>query len=335
VQPGTYAGSVTVPAPHVLPLFLTYASIETEIDREVATGEVPTGLGMVYVIMTTGFIPGAPVALGFHGLTPGGHVYAVISQQTPSLTLSVISHELEEIATNFDIASGWYDNTMQEVGDLCANETYQFAGRFSVFSTFTSQKVWSQRNCMCLGASSCGDGRCSPYETASSCPSDCAALRGCFVDAPARTLPTWLGDGHTIESCRAAAANAHLSFAGLENFGECWAGNSVPAPALPDGACNLVCTANSFEGCGAGWALRVFCAAAGTSFCPLSGRCQPDGTTCVAPPVCGDGICAGGQESCSSCPSDCGACPCPKGQSICFCTDECASPALCRKRCSL
>jgi hypothetical protein len=104
----------------------------------------------------------------------------------------------------------------------------------------------------------CGDGFCSLTENAIGCPSDCWGLRGCFQDAPTRTLPTYLGDGYTIESCRAAAAGAGHQFAGVQWYGQCFAGDALPPTLIDDSACNTACNANTTEGCGGAWANRVF-----------------------------------------------------------------------------
>ncbi|UCG17315.1 MAG: hypothetical protein JSV19_04635, partial [Phycisphaerales bacterium] len=56
-----------------------------------------------------------------------------------------------------------------------------------------------------------------------------------------------------------------------------------------------------------------------------------DYTVCVGPPaVCGDGVCAPGQEDCCNCPADCGACYCGNGTCDPCISEDCMNcPADC------
>merc|ERR550534_1591798 len=48
---------------------------------------------------------------------------------------------------------------------------------------------------------------------------------GCAYDAGNRDLPAYYGNKHTIETCRAKAQAKGYKFFGLQNYGECHAGN--------------------------------------------------------------------------------------------------------------
>ena len=257
---------------------------------------LPDATDVIYVIMLppntrSEYWPGY---LGWHTQVTTGflfwtttYTYATVEYLSAWQTNSVISHEIEEAASDADASSGWYAGTVAgEIGDLCNGQNYSFNGT-------NSERLWSQRNCGCIGATTCGDGICGPYENATTCPQDCQGLVGCFADSSTRALATSLGNGQTIESCRAAARNRGLAYAGLEYYGECWASSSPTLSRLPDSACNLVCNANDFEGCGGVWAVRVFnSCTAGTYFCSYNNTCVANGATCwppSPPPVCGDG----------------------------------------------
>lgn len=59
---------------------------------------------------------------------------------------------------------------------------------------------------------------------------------------------------------------------------------------------------------------------------------QPTSADFNCGPICGDGVCSGG-ETCSSCPSDCGSCPpqcghCADGSECCG-VDECSDNSFC------
>jgi WSC domain-containing protein len=109
----------------------------------------------------------------------------------------------------------------------------------------------------CAPPAVCGDGMCAASETRSC--QDCAAVIGCFRDAPTRILRDYLGTGFTIEACHQVAAGYGYTYFGLEAGGECYAGNSLDRDLqIADSSCNLACSAAPSEGCGGSWALRAF-----------------------------------------------------------------------------
>jgi hypothetical protein len=86
-----------------------------------------------------------------------------------------------------------------------------------------------------------------------------ASYVGCYSDAPTRALPALLlSSGATVASCVAAARNAGYIYAGLQDAGQCFAGNTLGYSALPQSSCWSPCSANSSEMCGGGWANSVF-----------------------------------------------------------------------------
>jgi sulfur relay (sulfurtransferase) complex TusBCD TusD component (DsrE family) len=82
---------------------------------------------------------------------------------------------------------------------------------------------------------------------------------GCYIDAASRALPNLLiSSGATVESCTAAAQQAGYPYAGLEYGGECRAGNLVGYAKVSDSQCNMPCSANAGEMCGALWRNSVY-----------------------------------------------------------------------------
>jgi hypothetical protein len=72
--------------------------------------------------------------------------YSVVEYSTDTRqTLSVITHEVYEAATDPDVSSGYFDHAQggeTEVGDLCNGQTMIMDG-------YTVQQVWSQNSCNC------------------------------------------------------------------------------------------------------------------------------------------------------------------------------------------
>ncbi len=92
---------------------------------------------------------------------------------------------------------------------------------------------------------------------------------GCFVsyqDGIGRALPTQLiASGATIESCAAAARSAGYTYAGVQYYGQCYAGNAVAFARAPDGDCSTPCTANAAEMCGGVWRNGIYPTGVGTA----------------------------------------------------------------------
>src|SRR5262249_2146613 len=103
--------------------------------------------------------------------------------------------------------------------------------------------------------------------------------------------------GETIESCIAKATTAGLAYAGVQDHGWCFGGNTLGRGLVGNDECNAPCTANGAERCGGTWRNSVY----GTGIPP--GSCAP--TTCAAQGKnCGsipDGC--GGSLSCGACAS--------------------------------
>jgi WSC domain-containing protein/List-Bact-rpt repeat protein len=85
---------------------------------------------------------------------------------------------------------------------------------------------------------------------------------GCYTDDTTRALPNLLGSSNeTVESCKQKASNAGYAYAGLQWYGQCWAGNNLGYTRVPDGQCNTLCTANQNEVCGGAWHNSIYSAA--------------------------------------------------------------------------
>ena len=109
----------------------------------------------------------------------------------------------------------------------------------------------------------CGGGWAnSVYEVAN--PIVQKAYMGCFYDNGNRALPYELDtDGAaTVDSCADAAAAGGFDYAGLQYYGQCFAGYASPAalgyPELDESSCNTPCSANPDQICGGVWANSVY-----------------------------------------------------------------------------
>ncbi|HEV7670870.1 MAG TPA: WSC domain-containing protein [Thermoanaerobaculia bacterium] len=82
---------------------------------------------------------------------------------------------------------------------------------------------------------------------------------GCYTDATTRALPVQMpGASNTIESCKAAAYNAGYKYAGLQYYGQCYAGNTLGYALVADSECNTACTGNPAQTCGGGWHNSIY-----------------------------------------------------------------------------
>lgn len=85
---------------------------------------------------------------------------------------------------------------------------------------------------------------------------------GCFTDSSQRALPVQItSSGATVESCVTAAYARGLRYAGLQFYGQCFAGNTLGYTQVADPnhtACNTKCDANQNEYCGGAWLNSVY-----------------------------------------------------------------------------
>jgi hypothetical protein len=100
----------------------------------------------------------------------------------------------------------------------------------------------------------CGNGwRNSLYDTQAS------TYQGCFTDDWSRALPAFLGEGtFTQESCVAAAKASGYRYAGLQWYGQCFAGNQLGYTQVSDSECNLPCTGDPAQTCGGGFRNQIY-----------------------------------------------------------------------------
>lgn len=107
----------------------------------------------IYVVMLpTGVTSDYDTSAGFIGhhqtyAYKGQNIwYSVVEYSTDTRqTLTVITHEIYEAATDPDVRTGYFDHAQggeTEVGDLCNGQT-------TMIDSYTVQQVWSQKACGC------------------------------------------------------------------------------------------------------------------------------------------------------------------------------------------
>jgi hypothetical protein len=153
---GSWAGAAAGDSALGSGALITEAQIQQEIASEVAAGSAPSqASNRIYVVMLP---PGVTSQLdqqnsfaGHHAqFTPAGGSqpirYAVITYATdPGYTDPVVSHEISESVTDPDLATGWYDQSGDEIGDICRFD-------YSTFDGYQIEEIFSQKACACVGA---------------------------------------------------------------------------------------------------------------------------------------------------------------------------------------
>jgi hypothetical protein len=108
--------------------------------------------------------------------------------------------------------------------------------------------------------------------------------QGCYTDSDQRALPAYLVTSNsTVESCIQAAANAGYKYAGLQWYGQCYAGNSLGYSQVADSECNTACTADSSEACGAAYRSSIYRATPGAAVQRLYEGCYTDSSPRALP----------------------------------------------------
>jgi endonuclease/exonuclease/phosphatase family metal-dependent hydrolase len=100
---------------------------------------------------------------------------------------------------------------------------------------------------------------------------------GCYTDDANRALDVWLpGSNWTVQACIDEARARGYAYAGLQYYGECFAGNTLGYARAPESECSLPCTANPSEICGGGWRNSIYSTAAPTTTPPGYIGCYTD-----------------------------------------------------------
>jgi len=81
---------------------------------------------------------------------------------------------------------------------------------------------------------------------------------GCFVDGGVRALPDRIISEDDMTAARCAANCEGYAYFGTQWSRECYCGNSAPTEAAPASDCNMACSGDATEMCGAGMRLSVY-----------------------------------------------------------------------------
>ena len=81
---------------------------------------------------------------------------------------------------------------------------------------------------------------------------------GCFVDAAARVLPERVISADDMTPAKCAANCVGYTYFGTEWSRECYCGNIAPTEVAGQSECNMACSGNAAEMCGAGMRLSVY-----------------------------------------------------------------------------
>ena len=180
--------------------------------------------------------------------TPGSYVGCYTDSSTRALPVVLSTGgDTVESCVQKAAAAGYAYAGLQWYGECYAGNTAGY-----------TQVADSQCNTACSANSAemCGGSwRNSIYSTGASALS----YVGCYTDSSTRALPVVLSTGgETVESCTAKAAQAGYTYAGVQYYGECWAGNTVGYSKVADSECNMPCTANTAEMCGGSWRNSIY-----------------------------------------------------------------------------
>lgn len=81
---------------------------------------------------------------------------------------------------------------------------------------------------------------------------------GCWTDSSSRALPAFLGGAFDVGRCVNTARQQGYAYAGLQWYGECWAGNELRHDRAAESDCNTPCGANPSQICGGGYRNSVY-----------------------------------------------------------------------------
>jgi hypothetical protein len=81
---------------------------------------------------------------------------------------------------------------------------------------------------------------------------------GCFTDDPNRALSIYLGTWGNAINCAFAAYGAGKHYYGLQDGGQCFAGDAPGYVQVPDSECNIPCSGVPSLMCGGAWRNSIY-----------------------------------------------------------------------------
>ena len=85
-----------------------------------------------------------------------------------------------------------------------------------------------------------------------------APYLGCFVDSAERALPDRIVSEADMTAAKCAANCDGYAYFGTQWSSECYCGNTAPTETAPESDCNMQCSGDATELCGAGMRLSVY-----------------------------------------------------------------------------
>jgi hypothetical protein len=316
---GSWAGSASLDPSLGGDTVVTEAQIQQELAAEVAAGPA-AGLTphRIYVVMLP---PGATSQFdqendfaGHHSqfTPPGGAVpirYAVITYNSDQgYSDPVISHEISEAITDPDLSTGWYDESGEEIGDLCRFD-------YAMLDGYPIEEIFSIRSCSCVGAGTGTDGGVADAGGDSAIPS------------PSCDAPSWSASAVYSGGTTASYGGSEYT-AAYWNQGEEPDTHSGPAgsgqPWLAPASCTTTtCAATCGDKqCGSDGCDGTCGTCPSSQACNASGQCVPSCVPSCNLKQCGTDGCGG---SCGTCPS--GLTCNPNNQCVAPCVPACNGKA--------
>ncbi|CAO1626462.1 unnamed protein product [Jaminaea pallidilutea] len=160
-----------------------------------------------------------------------------------------------------------YNNTQVAVS-VSATAPTSTSSTSSISTTSTISTISTTSTTSTASTASTISSTTASSSSATSTTATSLNYRGCLVDngAGGRLLTTqaFSSNNNTVEACSAACSSRGLSIAGLEYGQECWCGSKLAyaAASAPDSDCNMPCTGNNGQNCGAGNRLSIYSALA-------------------------------------------------------------------------
>lgn len=208
--------------------------------------------------------------LDFHSWPPTGRVdcgdpsYGYVPEHFPLKRFygAKVGYDFSDFGSDFKFDRWDPDYACRSAQKMYSRDAFYGLNRYVVYNLLGNQ-IWpgGSLNAHVNALASCGNGTCSGGETTANCPRDCAprSYLGCYTDAETRALPQVLGEGdHTVESCVRAASDAGYRYAGLQWYGQCFAGNTLGYTLVGEAECNTPCSANPSQMCGGAYRNSVY-----------------------------------------------------------------------------
>ncbi|KAK5999914.1 hypothetical protein QM012_005002 [Aureobasidium pullulans] len=181
------------------------------------------------------------------------------STSSSSSSSSTVSSSSSSVSSSTSSSSSSSVTSSSSSSSTSSSSTVSSSSSSSTVSSSSSSSASSSSSSMATTLSTSTASASASSSTALSLPTGFSSY-GCFIDGSTRALPynAYSRSDNTPYKCASTCQSLGYKYAGTEYGSECWCSNSAPTSSTKATDCNMACSGDSTQTCGAGNRLSVY-----------------------------------------------------------------------------